>query len=79
MIGKWWAETGIRTNHKSRLAASFCERGQAPAERRNHVTDAKIIGKAVRGGKLCYYLDDGIYQTFSGVLFDHCRYHMKSF
>jgi ornithine decarboxylase len=40
---------------------------------------AKIIGKAVRGGKLCYYVDDGIYQTFSGVLFDHCQYHMKSF
>jgi ornithine decarboxylase len=40
---------------------------------------AKIIGKAVRGGKLCYYLDDGIYQTYSGVLFDHCQYHLKSF
>jgi ornithine decarboxylase len=40
---------------------------------------AKIIGKAVRGGKLCYYLDDGVYQTFSGVIFDHCQYHMKSF
>ena len=31
----------------------------------------KIIGKAVRGGKLCYYVDDGVYQTFSGVIFDH--------
>jgi ornithine decarboxylase len=40
---------------------------------------AKIIGKAVRGGKLCYYLDDGVYHTFSGVIFDHCRYHLKSF
>jgi ornithine decarboxylase len=40
---------------------------------------AKIIGKAVRGGKLCYYLDDGIYHTFSGVLFDHCQYHLNSF
>jgi ornithine decarboxylase len=39
----------------------------------------KIIGKAVRGGKLCYYLDDGVYHTFSGVIFDHCRYHLKSF
>jgi ornithine decarboxylase len=40
---------------------------------------AKIIGKAVRGGKLCYYLDDGVYHTFSGVIFDHCQYHLKSF
>jgi ornithine decarboxylase len=40
---------------------------------------AKIIGKAVRGGKLCYYLDDGVYHTFSGVIFDHCPYHLKSF
>jgi ornithine decarboxylase len=40
---------------------------------------SKIIGKAVRGGKCCYYLDDGVYQTFSGVIFDHCQYHMKSF
>jgi ornithine decarboxylase len=39
----------------------------------------KIIGKAVRGGKLCYYLDDGVYQTFNGVIFDHCQYHLKSF
>ena len=40
---------------------------------------AKIIGKAVRGGKLCYYLDDGVYHTFSGVIFDHCQYPLKSF
>ena len=40
---------------------------------------AKIIGKAVRGGKLCYYIDDGVYHTYSGVIFDHCQYHLKSF
>jgi ornithine decarboxylase len=40
---------------------------------------ARIIGKAVRGGKLCYYLDDGVYHTFSGVIFDHAQYHLKSF
>src|SRR5579862_4130071 len=40
---------------------------------------SKIIGKAVRNGKLCYYLDDGVYHTFSGVIFDHCQYHLKSF
>jgi len=39
----------------------------------------KIIGKAVRDRKLCYYVNDGIYGTFSGILFDHCQYHFDSF
>jgi len=40
---------------------------------------ASIIGKAVRGGKLSYYLNDGVYHTFSGIIFDHCQYPLKSF
>ena len=40
---------------------------------------SKIIGKAVRDGKLCYYVDDGVYHTFSGIIFDHCHYHMEAF
>ena len=40
---------------------------------------SKIIGKAVREGKLCYYVNDGVYHTFSGVIFDHCQYPLKSF
>ena len=40
---------------------------------------AQIIGKSVRGGKLSYYLNDGVYQTFSGIIFDHAQYHLKSF
>lgn len=43
------------------------------------VAVCKIIGKAVRDGKLCYYIDDGVYHTFSGVIFDHCHYHVKAF
>lgn len=39
----------------------------------------RIIGKAVRDGKTCYYLDDGVYHTFSGIVFDHCQYPLKSF
>jgi len=37
---------------------------------------SKIIGKAVMHGKLCYYIDDGVYHTFSGIIFDHCQYHL---
>ena len=40
---------------------------------------SKIIGKAVRHGKLCYYIDDGVYHTFSGIIFDHCQYRLDSF
>src|SRR5262249_42028949 len=40
---------------------------------------AEIIGKAVREGKLCYYINDGVYQTYSGLIFDHCHYPLKSF
>ncbi len=38
-----------------------------------------ILGKALRDGKVCYYVDDGVYHTYSGIIFDHCHYHMKSF
>jgi ornithine decarboxylase len=40
---------------------------------------ATIIGKAVRDGKTCYYIDDSVYHTFSGIVFDHCQYHLKAF
>jgi ornithine decarboxylase len=40
---------------------------------------AKVIGKARRNDKPCYYVDDGVYHTFSGILFDHCPYHLKAF
>lgn len=39
----------------------------------------EIIGKSRRDGKLCFYINDGVYGTFSGVLFDHCQYHLKAF
>ena len=40
---------------------------------------ARIIGKAVRDGKRTYYIDDSVYNTFSGIIFDHCQYHLKAF
>jgi ornithine decarboxylase len=40
---------------------------------------ASVIGKAVRDGKPCYYIDDGVYHTFSGMIFDHCQYPLKCF
>jgi ornithine decarboxylase len=40
---------------------------------------ARIIGKAIRDGKPCYYIDDSVYHTFSGIIFDHCQYHLSAF
>jgi len=39
----------------------------------------KVIGKAYRDGKTFYYINDGVYNTLSGVIFDHCVYHFYSF
>jgi ornithine decarboxylase len=39
----------------------------------------EITGKAVRDGKLCYYVNDGVYHTYSGIIFDHCHYPMQPF
>jgi hypothetical protein len=38
---------------------------------------ATVVGKAVRDGKQCYYIDDGVYHTYSGVIFDHCKYPIR--
>ena len=40
---------------------------------------SQVIGKAVRDGKMCYYINDGVYHTYSGVIFDHCKYPLKAF
>ncbi|MBP2132744.1 ornithine decarboxylase [Methanomicrobium sp. W14] len=40
---------------------------------------AKIVGKAFRDGKPCYYINDGVYHTYSGQVFDHCTYPVCSF
>jgi ornithine decarboxylase len=33
-----------------------------------------VMGKNVRNGQMMYYLDDGLYNTYSGILFDHGAY-----
>src|SRR5271170_5683369 len=40
---------------------------------------SEVIGKALRDGKNCYYINDGVYHTYSGVIFDHCKYPIKPF
>lgn len=38
-----------------------------------------VIGKAIRDGMHWYYLDDGVYGSYSGQLFDHMRYPLEVF
>ena len=39
----------------------------------------EIIGKARRDGKIFYHINDGVYHTFSGVVFDHWIPNFNSF
>jgi ornithine decarboxylase len=40
---------------------------------------SEIVGKARRDGKVFYYINDGVYQTFSGVVYDHWIPNFHSF
>lgn len=38
-----------------------------------------VIGKALRNGVYWYYLDDGVYGSYSGQIYDHTRYPLEIF
>jgi ornithine decarboxylase len=40
---------------------------------------SEIIGKARRDGKIFYHINDGVYHTFSGIVFDHWQPNFKAF
>jgi len=40
---------------------------------------SEIIGRARRDGKLFYHINDGVYHTFSGVVYDHWIPNFRSF
>ncbi|MBS4015974.1 MAG: type III PLP-dependent enzyme [Candidatus Latescibacteria bacterium] len=40
---------------------------------------SRIQGRSRRDSKRFYYINDGVYHTFSGVVFDHCVYHFRTF
>lgn len=37
-----------------------------------------VMGRSFRNGSMMYYLDDGIYNSYSGILFDHGNYLVYS-
>ncbi|MBN1788394.1 MAG: type III PLP-dependent enzyme [Sedimentisphaerales bacterium] len=40
---------------------------------------SEIIGKARRDGKIFYHINDGVYHTFSGIVFDHWIPNFRAF
>jgi ornithine decarboxylase len=41
------------------------------------ISITSVTGKATRGGRDWYYLDDGVYGAYSGQIFDHARYPIR--
>jgi len=37
----------------------------------------RVVGKAIRENKHWYYLDDGVYGSLSGMIFDHATYQFR--
>jgi ornithine decarboxylase len=40
---------------------------------------SEIVGKSTRDGKVFYYINDGVYHTFSGVVYDHWVPNFQAF
>jgi ornithine decarboxylase len=43
------------------------------------VVVARVVGKANRDGRPSYYINDGVYHTYSGQIFDHVNYPVHAF
>jgi ornithine decarboxylase len=39
---------------------------------------ASVMGRALRGGRWWYYLDDGLYGSYSGQVYDHAAYPVEA-
>jgi ornithine decarboxylase len=42
------------------------------------VSVTQVMGRAQRGGRWWYYLDDGVYGSYSGQIYDHARYPVEA-
>jgi ornithine decarboxylase len=43
------------------------------------VAVASVMGRAQRDGRWWYYLDDGLYGSYSGQMYDHATYPIEAF
>ncbi len=42
------------------------------------VAASTVMGRALRDGRWWYYLDDGLYGSYSGQMFDHATYSIEA-
>ena len=42
------------------------------------VSVSSVMGRALRGGRWWYYLDDGLYGSYSGQVYDHSSYPLEA-
>ena len=42
------------------------------------ISVSTVMGKAKRDGRMWYYLDDGVYGSYSGQMFDHAKYPVSA-
>jgi ornithine decarboxylase len=42
------------------------------------ISVSSVMGKAKRDGRWWYYLDDGVYGSYSGQMYDHAKYPVES-
>jgi ornithine decarboxylase len=42
------------------------------------ISVASVMGRALRNGRWWYYLDDGLYGSYSGQVYDHANYRMEA-
>jgi ornithine decarboxylase len=42
------------------------------------ISVSSVMGKAKRDGRWWYYLDDGVYGSYSGQIYDHAKYPVES-
>jgi ornithine decarboxylase len=42
------------------------------------ISVASVMGQAERDGKMWYYLDDGLYGSYSGMIYDHAVYPVEA-
>jgi ornithine decarboxylase len=42
------------------------------------ISVTQVMGRALRGGRWWYYLDDGLYGSYSGQIYDHATYPVEA-
>jgi ornithine decarboxylase len=62
-LSNYWADWRAPLKMISEPGRFFCAESQTLA--------TQIIGKRVRGGQRSYYVNDGVYQSFNCMLYDH--------